>query len=374
MDLARTIAIFSIVFCHCTEFSYSLSQEAWFQSSEASRYIRTIFFTFGRLGVPIFLMLSGYLLLQRHKIEDFKDYETFIIKKWFPLVLCSQCWIFIYYLFNLSNGIEIWNFKNLVSQLLFFSLPKVIHWWYIPMIVGLYLFVPVLKILKQTLGDKFLALWFLISFITVIIFPILKLHTRIDFSYLGDCYVFCLIFGYVVLLVAENQKKSVLDNILFNTRLGSLIHYYGNYSQRLNKLLDARYTILIITLFLLFTFFSLTVFVQVEAYNHGKGFNVWYNNPLLLLAASSLFVFINILRLNSWNRYLKISITSISSCSFGIYLTHVIFLVIYKSILVKLKLTNSLLCMLLFVCVIVSSYIFVFLTSKTSLRKLYLIK
>ena len=75
LDLARSFAICSIVLCHCTEFTYQLTQESWSTSSTLSQYVRTILFTLGRLGVPIFLMLSGFLLLQRHKMNNFDDYK-----------------------------------------------------------------------------------------------------------------------------------------------------------------------------------------------------------------------------------------------------------------------------------------------------------
>ena len=216
LDLARSFAICSIVLCHCTEFTYQLTQESWSTSSTLSQYVRTILFTLGRLGVPIFLMLSGFLLLQRHKMNNSDDYKVFIKRKWFPLLICSQVLIIIYYIYNLFFNVEIWSFKNLISQLMFFSLPRVPHWWYIPMIIGIYLLIPLIKYLNDKLSSKFIIAWFSLSFLTVIILPALNLNLKVDLSYLGDCYVFCVLLGYITLLI--NDKKIELKRILLQIK------------------------------------------------------------------------------------------------------------------------------------------------------------
>lgn len=62
-DMARTFAILCVVLCHSVEFAYSNIN--YMNLSEISQVFRIIFFTVGRLGVPIFLFLTGALTLKK---------------------------------------------------------------------------------------------------------------------------------------------------------------------------------------------------------------------------------------------------------------------------------------------------------------------
>lgn len=57
-----------------------------------------ISFTIGRLGVPLFLFLSGFLLLQK-QINDEKDIFTFYKKNLISLVIANSIWVIIYNIF-----------------------------------------------------------------------------------------------------------------------------------------------------------------------------------------------------------------------------------------------------------------------------------
>ena len=61
-DIARTFAILCVVLCHSVEAAYS--NVAYKQLSNISQIFRIVFFTLGRLGVPIFLFLTGALILK----------------------------------------------------------------------------------------------------------------------------------------------------------------------------------------------------------------------------------------------------------------------------------------------------------------------
>ena len=68
IDLLRALAILMVILCHATEGIYPLSISGMDDLSVQSKAAAFTSFTFGRLGVPIFLMISGYLLLD-------KDYD-----------------------------------------------------------------------------------------------------------------------------------------------------------------------------------------------------------------------------------------------------------------------------------------------------------
>ena len=66
LDIARTFAILCVVLCHSVECVYKMNLQEWNSYSNTSNIIKIILFTIGRLGVPIFLLLTGYLTLNKN--------------------------------------------------------------------------------------------------------------------------------------------------------------------------------------------------------------------------------------------------------------------------------------------------------------------
>lgn len=54
-----------MILCHATEGIYKLNIESVTSMSIMSKFTAFTGFTLGRTGVPVFLMISGYLLLDR---------------------------------------------------------------------------------------------------------------------------------------------------------------------------------------------------------------------------------------------------------------------------------------------------------------------
>ena len=79
LDIARTFAILCVVLCHCSEMIYTQQSVKVAELGISSRIFMFGTFTIGRLGVPIFLYLSGILLLKKTIDSDediFKFYKT----------------------------------------------------------------------------------------------------------------------------------------------------------------------------------------------------------------------------------------------------------------------------------------------------------
>lgn len=74
LDYARSIAIFSVVVIHSLEMVYKMDFADLMKIGEVSLLFRDIVFAFGRTGVPIFLALTGFLLLDR----DFSTSEKLL--------------------------------------------------------------------------------------------------------------------------------------------------------------------------------------------------------------------------------------------------------------------------------------------------------
>lgn len=69
LDILRTIAILDVLLVHCTESVYPMNNPTLLSYSILSQFLAISLFTLGRLGVPIFFFISGYLLLD-------KDYKN----------------------------------------------------------------------------------------------------------------------------------------------------------------------------------------------------------------------------------------------------------------------------------------------------------
>jgi len=64
LDLLRSLAIISVVICHSTETGFQLYDSS-VNFSVMGRIAGLCLYTIGRIGVPIFFFLTGFLLLDR---------------------------------------------------------------------------------------------------------------------------------------------------------------------------------------------------------------------------------------------------------------------------------------------------------------------
>ena len=173
IDFARMIAIFCVVLCHTTENIYPFGNLEQFASfSFASRLLCFTLFTMGRLGVPLFLMITGYLLLDRD--YDDQTISSFWKKNWFHLLCCTWIWFFIYELF-LTFFAEPLLLSKIVKDFLFLNLPNMNHVWYLPMILGMYLSIPFVAIFLKHIRLKTLKLPLFVYGSICFIFPTLNL-------------------------------------------------------------------------------------------------------------------------------------------------------------------------------------------------------
>lgn len=65
LDLARTFATVAVVICHAVETDYYFICTGSLSATSFHWYYENILFTVGRLGVPVFLMITGALMLGR---------------------------------------------------------------------------------------------------------------------------------------------------------------------------------------------------------------------------------------------------------------------------------------------------------------------
>lgn len=215
LDNLRAMAIFFVVLCHSTQAFYSMNADQLGAVSSKSAFFAIVVFTIGRMGVPLFLMLTGFLLLDRE--YDDKDIIVFWKQKWLRLLMCTVIWFVIYDLFvvliqkqNIEAGV-------IIEDLLFIHDVPLTHTWYMPMILGIYLLIPFAANSLQQHSLKiilfptifFAAYAFGYPFFYVInnaYHPEAPLELKMNLGFSGGIYGIYLVAGYLI-------KKEVLMNI-----------------------------------------------------------------------------------------------------------------------------------------------------------------
>ena len=156
LDFLRVTACFLVMTVHSTEPFY-LGGEGTLVQSSADAFWVSVFEGLARCCVPLFVMISGYLQLPLHHSTG-----EFFRRRAIRIVVPMVIWTVVY---ALVWGHPVANFKGLLLNFNYAAG----HLWFVYMLLGLYLIMPVLspwleKVSRKELG-LYLALWSLTLFI-----------------------------------------------------------------------------------------------------------------------------------------------------------------------------------------------------------------
>ncbi|MCL2643635.1 MAG: acyltransferase family protein [Candidatus Bathyarchaeota archaeon] len=223
VDLIRTVAMIAVVMVHAIGRWPVTSQElSQFSALGMVNWVVVIVYQcFAMLGVPLFLMLTGYLLLQPDKNEGL---GVFFRKRFIRIGLPLIFWTVIYF---------IWDFSVLKLP---FSAGAILQgvlngaysqFWYIHVLLGLYLLTPLLRVIiahaSQTLIKYFVVLWI----ISVSVIPFLNLLS----PFIPSKNIFTIVgfVGYFVLGVylssVQIRRRTALAFMLLGIALATLGTY-----------------------------------------------------------------------------------------------------------------------------------------------------
>lgn len=303
LDAARGGAILCVILCHSTENVYPLNVEFISSVSVFSKIFVFSAFTCGRIGVPLFLYISGYLLLDRNYGRN--GCSLFWKRNLLNLLITVEIWIVVYNIFLCLFRGEKFYVTTLIKNMLFLKSVGLNHMWYMPMIIGLYVFLPFAADFLQNTELRVLGFPLGISYIYLFCVPVLNVLCQmygyqqvgnlLDLSYGGGVYGFYLLCGYLA-------KKGVFKRISAGSLLvcGTL-------------------------------FFVGTVVVQIFAFDRQCAYAVWYNNGLLFICTLSFFELFS--RFPIKEQMFRI-VGDLSKCSFGIYLIHNPVLIILRETMI----------------------------------------
>ena len=297
IDLIRVLSCFLVMQIHSGQLYY-IDSEGGLVKTEKNIY-PGIFNSLATVSVPLFVMISGYLLLPMKT-----DYSTFL-KKRFTRIL------FPYLAFNLFYNIYFYLRGIIDLQTMFLNIPKVLinfsvgHLWFIYMIMGIYLYIPIITPWIKTAEKKHFYYYFIIWGIS-------------SFSYYLELY-----FGGIWGEVFWNKTTIVSSFIGYSgyAVLGAFIKLH---------LKDKNLYILGIILYIIGTTISMSgYFYKREDATTTEEIEITWRFDSFNVAIASLGVFLLLRKVEWENKKITKILNDISLKSFGMYLVHLFFVQLF---------------------------------------------
>ncbi len=171
VDLIRAVAIILVIIIHAAIEPYpitSMTPQVVFQW-----WTVNIYNSLARPSVPLFVMLSGALLLQPSKVEE--PIRVFFKKRLRRIALPVLFWGAAYFAWDFLV-IKVPISLNFIVQGILTG--PYYHFWFVYMLMGLYLITPILRVVVGHADWKVIRYFFLLWFVGTAIVPLLRL-TRI---------------------------------------------------------------------------------------------------------------------------------------------------------------------------------------------------
>lgn len=180
LDFVRFFAILAVVLNHSVEPIFNMEKPDTVIAWGNTHLHISLLFTIGRMGVPLFLLLSGHLLLHRDYDKP-KAMKKFYMHNLLTLVIAWEIWLVLYNIFLAFYNNTAFNFNSYMLEALFVKQLFITHSWYIPMIIGIFIFIPFIA--KGLKGSPPWSLYLILSILLAGLFLIPSLN--LIFSSLG---------------------------------------------------------------------------------------------------------------------------------------------------------------------------------------------
>ena len=184
VDFIRFIGAFLVVLAHI---------QNW---GAAPKWAHDFYYTISRIGVPLFFLISGYLLLSRQE-----DLWTFFRKRATRIIIPFLVWSIIYDVQNsqafAESGVTFEGILKMFIRIL--RGPREGHLWFFYSLIGLYLITPILRIFVSKARNSeilyYIALWFLAMPLLFIVEAFTPIKNGFEIYYTGG-YVGYFLLGY----------------------------------------------------------------------------------------------------------------------------------------------------------------------------------
>jgi len=160
IDVLKTIAIFAVILIHISGSSFYLYSTINIKSWLVSDIVDS----FCRWGVPVLLMASGAMLLNRERLDERPS--EFFKKRLRKVLIPFLFWSLIYFLWVQRNSLDQINLHVLLEGVKTFLQGGVYyHLYFLYYLLGLYIVIPIIRVFLKSATRKdlnyFLILWFI---------------------------------------------------------------------------------------------------------------------------------------------------------------------------------------------------------------------
>lgn len=213
LDITRIIAVLAVIMIH-TSANFVIS----FKTSSIEFIWGNIFDSIARMGVPLFVMISGSLMLDENKDLQIKSLFLRNIKNIvLLLILWSAIYCSVYQVFlPLLNNESISYSKIIVSLI-----NGHYHMWYLYMIIGLYLITPFLREFVKKENKRLVLLFITIALVSQFTLPLLngltlicgtfthltKFIEKFNLGFFGGFTAYYLVGWYIIHIGIKNKRK-----------------------------------------------------------------------------------------------------------------------------------------------------------------------
>jgi len=150
VDFTRFVGAFLVVLAHI---------DVWGGGPD---WVQKIYYTISRNGVPLFFLISGYLLLSKQE-----DLGTFIRKRAVKIIIPFLVWSIVYDVFYAHSFGEAFTLDAILK--LFIRIlrgPRAAGLWFFYSLIGLYFFTPILRVFLAKAKNSdilyYIGLWFFV--------------------------------------------------------------------------------------------------------------------------------------------------------------------------------------------------------------------
>ena len=319
LDVVRFVAMFTVVCCHCTD-PFNFYPGTPPNIGEIKLW-GAIYGALLRPCVPLFVMITGALLLPvRGEISVF--YKKRIPRVLWPFLI----WSVIYNLFPWITGVlgikpEVildffpYSGKEVMRQSLPVSLDYIaqipfnfsivdVHMWYIYLLIGLYLYLPVFSAWVEKASDK-AKLWFLGAWAVTLLLPYYNqfvaqyLWGTCSWNAFGMLYYFAGFNGYLL-----------------------LGHYLRNLDWSLGKILAIGLPMFVIGYAV--TFFGFRYITALPEFSD-EMLELFFTYCSLNVVMMTIPVFMLCKKVNFRSEGIRKALANLTLCGFGIYMIHYFF-------------------------------------------------
>lgn len=330
-DALRALAILCVVLLHVTGHLGEMMNYNIHTVFSFDGVFETFANNFFRIGVDLFLMISGALLLGRNwEVREFFKKRIPRITKPFlfwSLIFTVMLILGSYFIpsINFINHFTIIDMLKLFADTLIFKAPGSVVYWFFWMMLYVYLLMPIVnKYVKKSNPEYFLIVWML--FVTLV-YPL-------NNSYLNLLSDFISPIGLVVLgYYLRRSDKAILNNSLFSV-------------------------LLIIVPSIIMWAYSLSVVDESILFVFHR-----YSIPVVLVSTGVFTLFKTSESLNRVPISIKSIISSIALCSYGMYLIHSQIIMVVRKIF-HLSFNFTINYLILFVAGFILSWLIIYILAK----------